>query len=1051
MKQFLFLFLFLVSAGFMSAQRTITGTVTDEAGVSLIGANVLVKEAPTVGTITDIDGSFSLQIPSGGTTLVISYAGYSTKEIPLTADASYTVTLAEGQLLEEVVVTSFGTTTRERFTGSAASISAEKIGVRPVTNVGQVLTGIAAGVQSTFGSGQPGSAPAIRIRGFGSISSSQDPLYVIDGVPTSVNIANLNADDIENVTVLKDASSTALYGSRAANGVVLITTKKGKKGKNSINVKYTRGQSGRAVPEYDRIGAADYYPIMWESYRNSLAYRAANPIPIATANTNASRDIAGLLAYNVYNVPGAELVSTEGKLNPNAQLLYSEDDLDWEKPLIRNGGRDEVTLNMSGGTEDSDYYFSLGRLEDKGFLIRTSYERYTGRLTFNSKLKSWVKVGANLGYTYSLSEDNDAGGNTNFVNPFFFSRGMGPIYPVYAFDPAKPGTFLLDSNGNKRWDYGNLNALGLPNRPQYGGRHAIAETLMNTNDFRRNVFTGRTYADFSFLKDFKLTLNAGLDYTNRYDNTFQNPEIGDGAPAGRATTRYFNGTSLNLGQILNYKKQINRHTFDVLLGHESFHLQNNELTGSRSQLIAAGNTDLVNFTTTTDLSSITDNRSIEGYFSRLNYDLDEKYFISLSARADGTSRFAPDKRWGTFYSVGAAWRIDQEDFMKNISWVNNLKLRGSFGQTGNEDIGTFYAWQNLYILGSGVNNAAEAGLIQDRAPGNPNLQWETNNAFDVALEFGVFDKKITGTVEYFHKESSDLLFDVPLPFSTGLTSQFANIGTMLNKGIELELNVTPVRTKDFEWTVSANVTAMNNQITKMPETSPTIVSGTKRLEVGRSIQNYYLREFMGVNPATGESEYRAITLNPANSRITAAGDTVTNNINNARFRTMDAEAIPDFYGGFSNSLTYKGLTLSALFVYQLGGKVYDGAYAGLMGTGGYGSSKHPDILNRWQKEGDITNVPRMDNGRTADFNGASDRWLIDGSALSLRSVTLAYNLPKSLLQKVKLANAQFVLSGENLAIWSKRKGMNAFDAFSGVTSNTYSFARTWAGGISLTF
>ena len=409
MKQFLFLFLFLISAGFMSAQRTITGTVTDEAGVSLIGANVIVKEAPTMGTITDIDGSFSLQIPSGGATLVISYAGYSTKEIPLTADASYTVTLAEGQLLEEVVVTSFGTTTRERFTGSAASISAEKIGVRPVTNVGQVLTGIAAGVQSTFGSGQPGSAPAIRIRGFGSISSSQDPLYVIDGVPTSVNIANLNADDIENVTVLKDASSTALYGSRAANGVVLITTKKGKKGKNSINVKYTRGQSGRAVPEYDRIGAADYYPIMWESYRNSLAYRAANPIPIATANTNASRDIVGLLAYNVYNVPGAELVSTEGKLNPNAQLLYNAEDLDWEKPLIRNGGRDEVTLNMSGGTEDSDYYFSLGRLEDKGFLIRTSYERYTGRLTFNSKLKSWVKVGANLGYTYSLSEDNDAG------------------------------------------------------------------------------------------------------------------------------------------------------------------------------------------------------------------------------------------------------------------------------------------------------------------------------------------------------------------------------------------------------------------------------------------------------------------------------------------------------------------------------------------------------------------------------------------------------------------------------------------------------------------
>lgn len=330
MKQFLFtLFILFGTIGMTSAQRTVSGIVTDEAGVSLIGANVLVKESPAVGTITDVDGSFSLQIPSGGTTLVISYAGYSTKEILLTADANYTVALAEGQLLDEVVVTSFGTTTRERFTGSAASLGAEKIGLRPVTNVGQVLTGIAAGVQSTFGSGQPGSAPAIRIRGFGSISSSQDPLYVIDGVPTSINIANLNADDIENVTVLKDASLLH-FMDQAANGVVLITTKKGKKGKNSINVKYTRGQSGRAVAEYDRIGPADYYPIMWESYRNSLAYRAANPVAIATANTTASKDIAGLLAYNVYNVPGADLVTTEGKLNPNAQLLYSEDDLNWK-------------------------------------------------------------------------------------------------------------------------------------------------------------------------------------------------------------------------------------------------------------------------------------------------------------------------------------------------------------------------------------------------------------------------------------------------------------------------------------------------------------------------------------------------------------------------------------------------------------------------------------------------------------------------------------------------------------------------------------------------
>jgi TonB-linked SusC/RagA family outer membrane protein len=1042
----------------VQAQRTISGKISDSKGETLIGANVSAKEDNAIGTITDTDGNFSLLISQGVKTLVISYTGFATRELKLTPESVYQIILAEGELLQEVVVTSFGQTTRERFTGSASSINTEQIGLRPITNVGQVLAGAAAGVQATFGSGQPGSAPAVRIRGFGSFSASNDPLYIVDGIPYSANIANLNADDIENVTILKDAASTSLYGSRAANGVIMITTKKGKKGQSNINVKYTRGQSQRGVPEYDRVGAADYYPLMWETYRNSLVSRASNPLTLAAASADASKNLVSLVAYNVYNVPNDQLVGNDGKLNPNARLLYDENEFDWITPLIRNGGRDEIVVSASGGSDDSDYYLSVGKLNDTGFLLRTSFERYTGRLSVNSKMKSWLKTGANLSYTSSVSEDNDAGGNNSFVNPFFFSRGIGPIYPVYAFDPQNPGQFLRNDAGERIFDYGNLNALGLPNRVQYGGRHVVAETLLNRNDFKRNVFSGRTYADFMFLKNFKFTVNAGIDYTNRSDKTFGNPEIGDGAPAGRASASYYNGIGINLQQVLTYKKQFGDHNFDLLAGHETYTLAENELSGSRSQQISAGNFDLVNFTTTTDLTSFTDGRAVEGFLSRINYDYRDKYFISLSGRRDGTSRFSPSTRWGNFYAIGGAWRIDQEDFVRDISWIDNLKLRASYGETGNENVNTYYAYQDFYTLGGGVNNAGEPGLIQDRTPGNPNLKWETSVASDVALEYSLFKNRVTGIVEYFNRNSLDLLFSVPLPYSSGKTSQLANIGRQINNGIETEFNIIPIRTKDFSWTISLNATRLNSKITRMPRKSPgseepqEIINGTKKISEGKGQFDYFLREYMGVNPSNGSAEYRAIDFNASNSRITTAGDTVTSNINNARLSYTGDRSIPNWYGGFSNSFSYKGLTISGLFMYNLGGKVYDGAYASLMSSGGYGSAKHPDILNRWQREGDITNVPRLDQGQIANFDaGNSSRWLMDGTSLALRSLTLSYNLPRNLAQKANLKGAQFILSGENLAIWSKRRGVNPFDSFAGVTSNSYSAARTWAGGISLTF
>lgn len=1041
---FLLLWGGMASTVVLAQEKSITGKVTADDGSGLPGVSVVVK-GTTRGTNTDGEGNFKINAPANAR-LLFSYVGFTPQEIAVGNQTTFNVKLLPDEAsLEEVVITTFGTSKKASFTGSAAKIDAKDLGPRPITNVGQALAGASAGVQATAGSGQPGSAPDIRIRGFGSISSSNDPLYVVDGIPYSASIANISTDDIETITILKDAASTALYGARAANGVVMITTKKGVKGKNTINAKYTKGFSTRALPEYSRVGPADYYPLMWEANRNNFAYRAANPVEIGKASADASANLGGIVAYNVYDVPFAQLVSTDGKLNPNAKLIYSPDDLNWEKPLMRQGNRDEIGLNFSGSSNTSDYFLSMSYLSDKGFLIRSDYERYTARLSVNTQMKPWFRTGANISATITKSNQADvpAAGGTTFVNPFFFSRGMAPIYPIYAYNPANPGSFLMLENGNRRWDYGNLTSFGLPSRPQNGGRHAISETLLNQNYFRRNVLGGRAYAEISFLKNFKFTANIGTDITNRNNVTFGNPEIGDGAPAGRSTHEFENVTSYNLSQLLNYTKTFGSHGIEALVGHENYNYTDNILEGSRSQQILDGNYELVNFTTTTNLNSQYNRRKVEGYFSRINYDYNQKYFLSLSARRDGSSKFYKDARWGTFYSVSGAWRLDQENFLKVAPIISMMKLRASYGQTGNDGGISNYAWQPLYALG--WNNATEAGILQSSL-GNRGLEWESSNAFDVALEFGLLKNRIAGTIEYFDRQSSNLIFDVPLPLSSGITTVTKNIGTMYNRGIELELNGTPVQTKDFSWNINLNATSLKNKITKMPDESKEIVDGTKKLKEGSSLYDFWLREYMGISSATGEVLYRAATYNAANSVITEKGDTVTTNFNNARFH-YNGTSIPKLTGGFTNTFKYRGISLSALVVYQIGGKIYDGAYAGLMGSG-YHNAKHVDILRRWQKPGDITDVPRMDAGRTADFNGASDRWLIDASYLNVRSVTLSYTLPRLIAQKLYLENAQVYISGENFFIKSRRSGMNVQQNFAGTTDNVYSSAKAVVMGIS---
>jgi TonB-linked SusC/RagA family outer membrane protein len=1052
----------------LAQNRSISGRITNELGEGIANASVNVK-GTTTGTVTNSNGAFTLNVGPAARTLVISSVGFQTKEITIDSKTSYDVRLmSDPQNMNEVVVVAYGTVKKGENTASTTQITADKFKNRPITNISAVLEGAAPGIQTLSANGQPGSSQTVRIRGFGSINASNDPLYVVDGVVYSGGLSNFNMDDVESVSILKDAASTALYGSRGANGVIIITTKRGKKNRNAISFRMTQGISERALPEYERVDAFQYYPLMWQAYRNSLAY-AATPIPIADANRIASgllprittgtnrgkqlyngtayNDISQNLTYNPFNVPSTEIVLPDGTINPNAQLKWA-DDLDWNRELERKGHRQEYTVNYSGGNDKTDFFSSFGYVDEKGFIIRSDQKRFLGRLNINSQPLNWFRTGINLSGTVTSSNQASDGSSTGYVNPFFFTRQMGPIYPMYAHDPAT-GNYMLNSLGQRFYDYGNLSAMGIPNRPAgaSAGRHILEETKLNQSRYSRNIVSGRAYGEILFTKDLKATTNISLDLTNYFGSTYDNNLVGDGAPAGRASKNTTLTKSYTFNQLLNYTKRFGLHNLSVLAGHENYDLNIEDFSSSRQNQIVAGNYDLDNFTTTNNVSSQTDRHRIESYLSRVNYDFDGKYFVSGSFRRDGNSRFHKLFRWENFWSIGGAWRLDREAFMQNVSWVNALKLRASYGRVGNDAGIGYYPYQALYALG--FNNNAEPGIRQS-ALRNDSITWEGQKSADVAIEFGILKNRISGTIEYYNRKSDDLIFGVQLPLSMGGYTINKNIGEMVNKGWEIQLTGDIIRKAGFNWRMDLNFSTLKNEITKMPDNQPEIISGTKKLAVGRSIYDYWLRDWQGVDPTDGAALYRATSFVASNSRVRGKDDTVTVSQNNAMY-VYAGSAIPKFWGSIGNTFTYKAFEISALLTYQVGGKVYDATYAALMHTGTYGTALHVDALKAWQKPGDITNVPRMDNSKGGVFDAQSTRWLIDASYLNIRNVSLAYSLPSSLMSKISSAGARVFVSGENLYWFSKRKGMNVQQSFTGVTSNAYVPARVVTFGLNVNF
>ena len=1040
------LFSLILGVGLLNAQTKVSGTVLSaEDGEPIVGAAVMAK-GTTVGTVTDYDGKFTLTVPAGVKILKFTYVGMNPLEEPVKPNMLVKMT-SSSQDLGEVMVVAFGTVKKEAFTGSAATVGSKNIDSRPIANVAKALEGAAAGVSVGSAAGQPGSSPTIRIRGVGSINASSNPLFVVDGTPYSGTLANLNPDDIESITILKDASSSALYGSRAANGVVVVTTKKGKLGRTSFDVKVTQGMSMRGISEYNRVNAYQYVPLAWEAMRNGLV---SDKVTVEQASVTATADIMGAkgLAFNPFNVKPGEVMNVDGTINPNARLLNTSD-LDWYDAMTRVGYRGEYYVNASGASEKSDYFLSVGYLDEKGYVIKSDYNRFTARLNANVQPVKWLKAGANISGTISSASITDTESSTGYVNPFYFCRSMAPIYPVHKWN--ENGEIMYNSKGEPEYssdERGNGANVG---------RNVVAETLWNENDNQRNVLSSRGYVDFNIIDGLKLSFTGAVNVDNNLVSEYGNKRIGDGAPSGRGKKSSAKRTELNFTQILTYDKRFGKNHIDVLLGHENYEYNYQYIYGFKQGIIAEGNTELINFTTINSLYSYKDLYRTEGYLTRANYDWDSRYYLSASYRRDGSSKFSKDHRWGNFWSVGGSWRIERERFMESVSWIDLLKIRASYGEVGNDALlnsGSlnYYPWQSLYSI---YQNGSEPGAIADPLVGNYMLGWESNNSVDVGLEFGLFESRLNGTFEFFRKESDNLLFKVPLPLSSGATEQWRNIGSMYNQGFEISLDGDIIRQKDFTWNMNVNASFIKNKITKLPN-GQEIIDGSKKLKEGKGIYDFWLKTYLGVNSDNGDAIYLAdeSLLNDKNAdKAYMYGDKLVTGEQSLAKYEYHGSALPTVYGGMTNTLTYKGISLGFLFTYSLGGKVYDSNYASLMSAsaGAYGRALHVDMLNRWTTPGQKTDVPALNAAKTTNYNAGSTRWLISSNYLALKSASLSYSFPSSLASRLNLTGLRVYASGENLFILTKRKGLDPQQRFDGVTENVYLPSRVVTFGLNLSF
>ncbi len=1060
------------------AQRTITGKVTDASdGTGLPGVNVVVK-GTTVGTATDFNGNYTISTPSDAKILVFSSIGMTTQEVAIKGSTLNVTLSSDSELVDEVMVVGYGTSTKNTFTGTATQISAEKLESKSTSNVSQALTGEVAGVTVINTSGQPGTTSAIRIRGFGSVNGNRDPLYVVDGVPFKGSINSINPADIESTTVLKDASATAIYGSQGANGVIVITTKKGKIGKPQIEVDVKYGVNFRHLPEYDRIlNQEEYMEVSWDGLRNNaILENETNPEQWASENLFGKYGVD--TDYNMWKGdPTSYIDQATGKFNPNIQRNYTPES--WEDYLFQKAKRTEANIRLSGGKDNTKYSTSFGFLDDEGYSINSNYKRYTGRLSVSHQPKEWLTGSMNMGYS---SSKMNTGGQSSATseNVFYFADNMPSIYPVFLYD--KDGKKVKDSYyGGHQFDFGEKGRgfSALTNAAE-SARHNIF--LREANELN-----GNTYLEARFLKDFKASSRFGLQYYTSPYSQLTNPFYGSAASTGgslfKTRTDVFSWVLTNS---LEYSRNFDLHNVKVALYQEASSYDRTYGSTFKKELIDPFNTENANAVVTESANSYVWNYRLTSYFAQANYDYNGRYFGALTVRHDGSSRFKNEK-WGTFYSIGGAWLISNENFLADNNVINHLKLKMSYGITGdqsgaennsNSQIagGSYYQGDDLYQIG----NLNDKPNFVFYSKGNPDLTWEKSEMFQIGIEGEFLGKRLTAELDYYLKNTKDMFFSRRVGPSIGYALITVNDGEMRNSGLEFNLNAKVIDLSDFRLNLILNGEILRNKMTRMPiepatgEEKTLDIQGYYGRASGYSLYDFYMREYVGVDQETGASIWTQYYDDKNTNGVLDEGEeisslheykqqnpkaniakTTTQSYSKATESFTGDSAIPKLRGAFRLEAEYKGFELSAQFLYQFGGVAYDAVYANFMDNGKPGANNwHTDMRDRWQKPGDITNIPRYSADHSSDQRviSESSRFLISSNYLALNNLRLGYNFPNKLIKSMGLGGLSVWVSGDNLWLKSKRDGFNPLTTETGASERTrYEPLTTLTGGLRVQF
>lgn len=1076
--------LMCVSWGLSAQNRTISGTVVDAGNNEpLIGATVM-PVGGGQGASTDVDGNFTVSVPANVKMAKISYVGYKEQTVALTPGMKVRLESSSTNL-QDVVVVAYGTANKESLTGSVAVVGAGEIEDRPVSSVTAALEGNAPGVQVNNSVSYPGASPDIRIRGFNSFTKYNSPLYVVDGVVYDGGIADINPADVESMSVLKDAASCALYGNRGANGVVLITTKRAKNvGKVDVNLSINQGFYNKALPFYDRLGTDQWMETAYNAYAMSQVTNGTNPdLAAALAdNNNKTNFINGILnGTNIYGVDATELFDGNGRLTRSYLPGYT--DLDWWDAISQTGYRQEYNVNASGATEKFNVFSSFGYMKENGYIIKTDFERFNGRLVANYNPVSYFKTGINLSATYSntnvagvsasdysKSEEGQSSGLSSVTNPFL-TINNAPVQPYYNHD--ENGNIVYGENGEESWNTGGLN----------NGDNVAWTMRLNEQESTSLAVNGNVYATGVLPYGFEVSLRASMWRSKDNGREYSNNIIGSQKGTGGLDVNSVTYRSHTFMQQISWNHDYGLNNIDVFLDHENYESSYDY----RSIRLAGQQMDDMPYMGNFEESN-SQNQSLwklrtESYLGRVKYNYDQKYFGEASIRRDGTSRFAKDNRWGTFWSVGASWILSKEKFLQDAKWVNFLKLRAAYGSVGNDAAADAYATYALYYQHTYDNVGI---LLPAQIPGD-NLRWEATKTLDVALEGSLFNDRFTFSIGYYNKRNTDLLYEVKAPISAGTVafpSQqgknleiLTNVGTMLNWGWELQFGVDIIRNQNVKWDFNLDASFLKNRIVKLPNGQD--IAGSALFQ-GKSIYEKYTYTWAGVDNATGNSLYNMEPYSPKYYKYKENGEkyydeaAFKSNLEAARsagclyeidgqYYTSDTQyaaqaiqgtALPTVYGSFSTNVEWKGIKFGALFTYSLGGKTYNGLYQGLVSQSANAGAIHKDVLNAWTQpilnaNGEAEHFIRTDVLPVQDYernrlnNANSSRFLFDASYLTLKNINLSYDFPKKWVNALKLQNINIGVSIDNLFIVTAKKGMNPQYSFKGRQEAYFMPARTF--------